>query len=291
MNYLNNIFRYPGRFNNNQQDLQNRNIVVERHIIPADLYQQWYLPQNTNANYQNTTQFTNNSNINIPSHLYRRSERMNNNLNQTLSDLLYGSRNTTNMSSSANNSIPSDITSNISSTTTPNLFTNMRFLVRDSNGNQVNYNMNIPSSNSSEFNSVSDLLTRMMDPTTPLNELFDYPPSQEQNIPLTQEQINNNTTIIQYIDEDSIEDNGGDEDEGIIEDNGSDEDEGYDESNNSEEYDSCTICRENYSNNEEIRIINNCNHNFHRICIDEWITNHRTCPICRGNIVSNENNS
>lgn len=284
MNYLNNIFRYSNRFNNNQhlshnnqQDLQDRNVVIERHIIPADLYQQWYLPQNINLNRQNTTQFTNNSNINIPSHLYRRSERMNNNLGQTLSDLLYGSRNTSNISSS-NNSASSNVTSNTSSTNTSNLFTNMRFLVRDSNGNQVNYNMNIPSSNSSEFNSVSDLLTRMMDPTTPLDELFDYPSSQQQNIPLTQEQINNNTTIIHYY----LYDDNTSEDNDIDEDN---------ESNNGIEYDSCTICRENYLNNEEIRIINNCNHNFHRNCIDEWLTNHKTCPICRGNIIPNENNT
>ena len=36
-----------------------------------------------------------------------------------------------------------------------------------------------------------------------------------------------------------------------------------------------------------IREIKNCRHKFHQLCLDTWLENRRTCPICRGNIVLN----
>ena len=46
------------------------------------------------------------------------------------------------------------------------------------------------------------------------------------------------------------------------------------------EYETCTICRENFENNSIVRKLN-CNHIFHLNCIDQWLAKKKTCPYCR----------
>ncbi len=47
-----------------------------------------------------------------------------------------------------------------------------------------------------------------------------------------------------------------------------------------DEHPSCSICLENYVPGEESRTLN-CKHMFHKTCIDGWLANHDTCPLCR----------
>ncbi|NWH48096.1 RN128 ligase, partial [Fregata magnificens] len=44
--------------------------------------------------------------------------------------------------------------------------------------------------------------------------------------------------------------------------------------------DSCVVCLELYKPNEVVRILT-CNHFFHKNCIDPWLLEHRTCPMCK----------
>ena len=53
------------------------------------------------------------------------------------------------------------------------------------------------------------------------------------------------------------------------------------ENNENDEPTMCTICRNNIEPNEPLRKLKNCNHFFHINCIDNWLTNNNTCPICR----------
>lgn len=46
----------------------------------------------------------------------------------------------------------------------------------------------------------------------------------------------------------------------------------------------CSICREDISQNEELRRLNNCSHTFHKVCIDQWFRTNVHCPICRDDI-------
>jgi hypothetical protein len=138
----------------------------------------------------------------------------------------------------------------------------MRFIVRDSNGNRVDYNMSTPSSNT-EINQFNSLLDRLMNPNIPLNDLFNETAQRE--IVLTTQQINDNTTIRRYINNSSNID-----------------DVDSDTTNEDEE---CSICRDSYIDNNELRMINNCGHEFHIDCIDEWLCSNSTCPICRGSVV------
>ncbi|GLJ48717.1 hypothetical protein SUGI_1027390 [Cryptomeria japonica] len=44
---------------------------------------------------------------------------------------------------------------------------------------------------------------------------------------------------------------------------------------------SCSICLEGYKHNEQLRMVMDCRHVYHVRCIDEWLTRHPSCPICR----------
>jgi hypothetical protein len=47
----------------------------------------------------------------------------------------------------------------------------------------------------------------------------------------------------------------------------------------------CTICRNNFTNQEICRKINNCGHLFHQNCVDSWLVRNHTCPMCRHNVI------
>ncbi|XP_054261345.1 E3 ubiquitin-protein ligase goliath-like isoform X2 [Macrosteles quadrilineatus] len=46
----------------------------------------------------------------------------------------------------------------------------------------------------------------------------------------------------------------------------------------------CAICIEPYRTTEVVRILP-CRHEFHRGCIDPWLVEHRTCPMCKMDIL------
>jgi hypothetical protein len=50
--------------------------------------------------------------------------------------------------------------------------------------------------------------------------------------------------------------------------------------------DECSICYDNYNEDEYIREIKTCKHKFHKNCIHKWIItyNNDTCPNCRQTI-------
>lgn len=48
----------------------------------------------------------------------------------------------------------------------------------------------------------------------------------------------------------------------------------------------CTVCRLNIQDNSIIRKINGCGHIFHHNCLDNWLKNHHTCPVCRHHLIN-----
>ncbi len=48
----------------------------------------------------------------------------------------------------------------------------------------------------------------------------------------------------------------------------------------------CAICHCNYTINEYKRTLD-CNHNFHKKCIDKWLKMNLNCPLCRKDIGHN----
>lgn len=49
-------------------------------------------------------------------------------------------------------------------------------------------------------------------------------------------------------------------------------------------FDLCAICIEGYRSSEVVRILP-CKHVFHKSCIDPWLIEHRSCPICKIDIL------
>nr|XP_033803358.1 E3 ubiquitin-protein ligase RNF149 [Geotrypetes seraphini] len=47
---------------------------------------------------------------------------------------------------------------------------------------------------------------------------------------------------------------------------------------------SCAVCIENYKPKDAVRILP-CKHVFHRVCIDPWLLEHRTCPMCKLDVI------
>ncbi|MEO0910672.1 MAG: RING finger domain-containing protein, partial [Pseudomonadota bacterium] len=45
----------------------------------------------------------------------------------------------------------------------------------------------------------------------------------------------------------------------------------------------CSVCMENFTANDTI-VETECNHFYHRQCLADWLSNARTCPVCRMDI-------
>ncbi|KAK7161217.1 hypothetical protein R3I94_004030 [Phoxinus phoxinus] len=50
------------------------------------------------------------------------------------------------------------------------------------------------------------------------------------------------------------------------------------------DFDNCAVCIEDYKPNDVVRILP-CRHVFHKTCVDPWLQDHRTCPMCKMNIL------
>ncbi|XP_018409648.1 PREDICTED: E3 ubiquitin-protein ligase RNF149 [Nanorana parkeri] len=50
------------------------------------------------------------------------------------------------------------------------------------------------------------------------------------------------------------------------------------------EAENCAVCIENYKPKDVVRILP-CKHIFHRMCIDPWLLEHRTCPMCKLDVI------
>lgn len=60
---------------------------------------------------------------------------------------------------------------------------------------------------------------------------------------------------------------------------------------NSIEYpinDSCAICIEDFNNDDIVRKFG-CSHIYHSECVDTWVIENNTCPICKITVITNPN--
>ena len=61
------------------------------------------------------------------------------------------------------------------------------------------------------------------------------------------------------------------------------------DANNNESIEVCSVCLSHFCNGDEIRTLP-CNHEFHINCIDRWLRERATCPVCRHNVRNALNN-
>ncbi|TVU48982.1 hypothetical protein EJB05_00271, partial [Eragrostis curvula] len=43
----------------------------------------------------------------------------------------------------------------------------------------------------------------------------------------------------------------------------------------------CAVCQADYADGDELRMLPDCQHAFHRGCVDQWLRRRPTCPVCR----------
>jgi hypothetical protein len=51
------------------------------------------------------------------------------------------------------------------------------------------------------------------------------------------------------------------------------------------EVDQCAVCLAEIRPKEVVKQLPVCTHLFHEGCIDVWLRSHRTCPLCRSQLV------
>jgi hypothetical protein len=50
----------------------------------------------------------------------------------------------------------------------------------------------------------------------------------------------------------------------------------------------CTITLDNFNDDSEVSVINNCGHVFFREPLRNWLINHNTCPVCRALVIPSD---
>ncbi|XP_058104058.1 RING-H2 finger protein ATL52-like isoform X2 [Magnolia sinica] len=48
----------------------------------------------------------------------------------------------------------------------------------------------------------------------------------------------------------------------------------------------CSVCLNEFQEDERLKLLPKCSHAFHLHCIDTWLKSHSNCPLCRASIVS-----
>ncbi|EOY34177.1 Uncharacterized protein TCM_041929 [Theobroma cacao] len=43
----------------------------------------------------------------------------------------------------------------------------------------------------------------------------------------------------------------------------------------------CAICLEEFEEEDNWRVLFQCKHKFHKLCIHQWLVKHENCPLCR----------
>jgi len=43
----------------------------------------------------------------------------------------------------------------------------------------------------------------------------------------------------------------------------------------------CPVCLDGYGDTDVVRVLPDCGHLFHRACVDPWLRQRPTCPVCR----------
>ncbi|KAL9668614.1 hypothetical protein QQ045_006151 [Rhodiola kirilowii] len=47
----------------------------------------------------------------------------------------------------------------------------------------------------------------------------------------------------------------------------------------------CAVCLSEFGDEDLVRLLPECDHVFHPLCIDAWLASHATCPVCRKNLI------
>lgn len=46
----------------------------------------------------------------------------------------------------------------------------------------------------------------------------------------------------------------------------------------------CCICLGGFEDGEKVKVLPNCEHAYHSLCVDKWLSSHSSCPLCRDSL-------
>ncbi|KAL2481533.1 RING-H2 finger protein ATL5 [Abeliophyllum distichum] len=49
--------------------------------------------------------------------------------------------------------------------------------------------------------------------------------------------------------------------------------------------DVCAVCLNEFKEGDGVRVLSECTHIFHVLCIDKWLNSHHNCPLCRADTI------
>ena len=258
------------------------NILVERHYIPLSVYMQLYsnnthastasiastastaptapnsyrqTHSNTNTNTNNgpSTSFNNNRNSYL--NILNNGQRISNDNDEPVNTIRATRRTTVTIP--ANTTDP-DIENTVTATNTTT--TNARAIPGSAAANSRIRIETMASGDENDVNLFNALFAALINPSR-LDGVNNNGANQRSN-GLTTEQIADNSTVMRY-----------------------DSNASAANSENQPSSTICSICTLEYEPQQQVRSLDTCDHCFHTGCIDRWLADHNTCPLCRAQVI------
>ena len=233
-------------------------ILVEKHYIPVSIYQQIYSNQHTNSSLSNSfinTPATNN--IPPSMNLFGTNQQRPGNLGsnatiRTTRRTTFSTLNpATNHTTQHNNNLDEqEPTQNGQNTTTrADRTAGIRFETIDAGDDN-------------DINLFNALFAALINPS----RVGGANSNTDRQTGLTTNQIEDNSTVISY---NNQPDNSAPD--------------------NQPSSSICSVCTLEYESGQQVRCLDVCDHAFHTGCIDRWLADHNTCPLCRSSVMPRTN--
>lgn len=244
-------------------------ILVEKHYIPVSIYNQIYC--NSTQNSVPITSTNTRQSYISPTSIFGQS-RTSNPTTSNGNTTIRTSRRTTFSSLNPNNLNNSINSSNMTSENNQENGTNNHNRDINNLADQFTQQQNrtgsssirietLASGDDNDINLFNALFAALINPS----RLNGSNSNQDRSTGLTTNQIEDNSTVITYNMPDSLD------------------------SHPSSSI--CSICTLEYEPNQQVRSLDACDHAFHTGCIDRWLADHNTCPLCRSSVLPGTTNT
>jgi hypothetical protein len=245
---------------------EQQTILVEKHYIPVGIYNQIYGNQRPYPSLSSNSFINTSTTNNIPAmNLFSTSQQRPGNQDGNAATIRTTRRTTLNHTNNLNNPVFNSATNhptqqnnnNIDEHDPPQNGRNADTIRAARTG--IRIETIDGRSDDSEANLFNTLFTALINPSR-LNGANSY---QDRPTGLTANQIEDNSTIISYYTENTT--------------------------NNQPSSSICSVCTLEYETGQQVRSLDACDHAFHTGCIDRWLADHNTCPLCRSQVMPSTN--
>mmetsp|Transcript_22425 Transcript_22425/g.34692 ORF Transcript_22425/g.34692 Transcript_22425/m.34692 type:complete len:92 (-) Transcript_22425:31-306(-) len=47
----------------------------------------------------------------------------------------------------------------------------------------------------------------------------------------------------------------------------------------------CSICFDEFESGQRLKVVKKCEHEYHSVCLDEWLSKEKRCPMCNESVL------